>query len=281
MRTGSTGTGSQNGQARPFLRWAGGKSKLVGTIAQYLPKDLSYQRYWEPFLGAGAMFFHLQPHHAVLSDINKPLIDCYRTIKKEPDAISRRLERHRRLHGIEHYYRIRQRYNRSTSSPQKAANFLYLNKACFNGVFRVNTQGEFNVPWGNKKTPALPTLAELRTVSTALRGARLCCWDYTKVVDKARPGDFVYLDPPYPPLNGTAYFRHYTANRFNTEDQRHVAEVFAALDRAGCFVLLSNAAIAEIKRLYRRWQTREIRVRRWVSSNGQRLLVNEIIVTNF
>ena len=277
----STGAGSRNGQAQPFLRWVGGKSKLVGTIAQYLPQDLPCQTYWEPFLGAGALFFHLQPHLAVLSDLNKQLIDCYRAIKKEPDAISGRLERHRRLHGIEHYYRIRQRYNRSTASPQKTADFIYLNKACFNGVFRVNTHGEFNVPWGAKKKPALPTRGELGAVSCALRRARMGCWDYTKVVDKVRPGDLVYLDPPYPPLNGTACFRHYTANRFSTDDQQRVADVFAALDRVGCYVLASNAATEEIRRLYRRWQTREIRVRRWVSSNGQRFLVNELIVTNF
>ncbi len=281
MTAGSTRTGFRNGQARPFLRWAGGKSKLVSTIAQYLPQDLPYQRYWEPFLGAGAMFFHLQPHLAVLSDLNKQLIDCYRAIKKEPDALSRRLEHHRRLHSIEHYYRIRERYNRSTCSPQQAANFIYLNKACFNGVFRVNTRGEFNVPWGAKNTPALPTRADLRAVSRALRRVRMGCWQYTKIVDEVRHGDLVYLDPPYPPLNGTAFFRHYTANRFSTEDQQRVADVFADLDRAGCYVLLSNAATEEIRRLYRQWKTRQIRVRRWVSSNGQRFLVNELIVTNF
>ena len=159
--------GCFNGQLRPFLRWAGGKSKLVRTIAQCLPMDLEYGRYWEPFLGAGAMYFHLQPSSAVLSDLNSQLIHCYQEIKKHPDRINPHLLRHRRLHGIDHYYKVRKRYNVGGPPARQAADFIYLNRACFNGIFRVNTCGEFNVPWGAKKRPTLPLLAELQEVSRA------------------------------------------------------------------------------------------------------------------
>lgn len=268
-------------EARPFLRWAGGKSKLVSVIAKYVPQRPLWGTYWEPFLGAGAMFFHLKPRHAVLSDLNRELVDCYKAVKCDPEGVARRLAQHRRFHGTDHYYRVRERYNRGGVSLSRAAEFIYLNKACFNGVFRVNTEGRFNVPWGNKIAPALPTYEELVGVSRALRGACLRCCDFTRILDLVTEGDFVYLDPPYPPLNGTAYFRHYTRHRFGPADQVSVANLFAALDQAGCFVLLSNAATTGTQRLYRSWRVAQIPVQRWVSCKGQRFLVNELVVRNY
>ena len=270
-----------NGAPRPFLRWAGGKSKLASAIGEFAPTQALYDTYWEPFLGSGALFFHLRPQRAVLSDLNPALIECYRAVKKRPEDISRRLQRHRKLHSVRHYYRVRDRYNRDRHRARQAADFIYLNKACFNGVFRVNRDGFFNVPWGAKNRPALPCREELLTASGALRRARLRCCDFAAIVDRVGPGDFVYLDPPYPPLNDTAYFRHYTAQRFDGADQRRVAQTFAALASRGCHVLLSNAATREIKSLYRGWRISEIPVRRWVSCKGERFLVNELVVTNF
>ena len=182
----------------------------------YLPRT-GYRHYHEPFLGAGALFFWLAPRKAFLSDLNPDLIDCYKAVRDNPELIYRYLQQHLAQNSEEHYYAARTVYNRSSASIAQGLPFIYLNKASFNGIFRVKVEGTDNAPYGHNNSPAVPSLDVLRSVNKALEAASITTGSYDLILtaeNATAPGDFVYLDPPYPPLNGTAYFTHYTAERF-------------------------------------------------------------------
>jgi DNA adenine methylase len=225
----------------PFLRWAGGKGRLVKKLTLYLPKDISKRKYIEPFVGAGSLFLALQPQKALISDSNEHLINTYKYIRKNPDLIHTYLSQHAKKTSEKYYYQIRIIYNRSKPSAAQAARFIYLNKTCFNGIFRVNMKGEFNVPYGWKHPPFLPSLHHLRRISKVLKSVKIVSHDYQKALKKASSKDFIYLDPPYPPLNGTSYFTHYTTNRFCEDDQMKLAKLFSDLDSKRCKLMMSNA----------------------------------------
>jgi DNA adenine methylase len=266
---------------RPFLSWAGGKRRLVRHLQPYLPTE--FGTYWELFLGAGALFFATSPPSAHLSDLNADLISCFRCVRSKPALVSRYLSQHKALHCERHYDSVRSDFGRSRPSAAQAARFIYLNKACFNAIYRVNKSGLFNVPFGYKASPSLPSPLQLREAGEALSAATLHAGSYDEVLAKFKPstGDFLYLDPPYPPLNSTSNFRHYTASRFSLEDHKRLSEVAHELSRDGCSVLVSNADVEQIRSLYRDWHTVSLPVRRWVAANGTRHTVNELLITNY
>jgi len=266
----------------PFLRWAGGKSKIVRLLAQLVPAEGEYTRYIEPFLGSGALFFYLQPSSAILGDVNSHLINCHKQVARRPRDVWRFLQDHIRNHSREYYYNVRE-LDLSEGSPlERAARFIYLNKSAFNGIFRVNRSGKFNVPFGPSMSGlAIPSEERLIAVSRALACAHLLTASFEQTCQRASYGDFVYLDPPYPPLAKSANFTHYTPDRFGMQDQQAVADTFRALDHKGCRVMLSNSDQKHIRALYRGYQITRLEVTRWLGSNGKRFRVNEIIVTNY
>jgi DNA adenine methylase len=227
------------------------------------------------------MFFALRPRRAVLADLNEHLIRCYEAVRDRPDLVGLNLRRHAGSHSRPYYYGVRNTYNRSGFGPPHAARFIYLNQTCFNGVFRVNKQGEFNVPFGDKPHPAFPTTQALKDAADALSGATLLVADYGQTCSRAEKGDFIYLDPPYPPLNGTSFFTHYTPDRFGEADQRKLAEVFGKLDARGCAVMMSNADTPLVRSLYRGFRFYPLTVTRFVTCKAVRHQVRELIITNY
>ena len=275
--------GKSNESVKPFLRWAGGKTRSTPFLRDLLPPNFSsIDIYYEPFLGAGSLFFHLGPQKAVLSDNNKDLIGCYRVAQENPDLISECLNQHLAKTCEEYYYKMRHKYNNTKPSISKAALFIYLNKTCFNGLWRVNKKGEFNVPYGFKEPPCLPSKEDLRKTSLALSNANLLHKDYREAVKDAKKGDFVYFDPPYPPLNGTSYFTHYTKERFTKEDHVKLALLAKELTKRDCYALISNADIPFIRSLYEgAFNICELEVTRWIRADGKRYKVREVAITNY
>ncbi len=274
-------THCQSQMVKPFLCWAGGKTHLITFLRELVPSDVNCGTYWEPFLGAGSLFFSLRPARAVLSDSNAELIACFRAVRRRPDLVSRYLRIHATRASKHYYYALRTRYNKSKDSLSKAAMFIYLNKACFNGIWRVNTKGEFNVPYGYKEHPALPSRAHLMAASDRLKKARLRVGDFRDILKAAQPGDFIYLDPPYPPLNETAYFTHYTRERFGKDDQIALAEIASLLTKRGCKVLISNADTHFIRALYKKFHVLKRGVTRWIRTDGKRYKAKEIALFNY
>ncbi len=209
----------------PLLRWAGGKQNLIRRLLPFVPSHFRQCVYREPFLGAASMFFALRPHRAVLADMNEHLVNCYDYVRDHFDKVAAYLQTHIRLDSKGHYYKVRDQYNRSRPSAAQAARFIYLNRTCFNGIFRVNEKGLFNVPYAYKDNPIFPDNDHLARASRALACAEILVDDYEDSLAAARRGDFLYLDPPYPPLNGTSFFTHYTKDRFDSDDQEHLADL--------------------------------------------------------
>lgn len=267
---------------KPILRWVGGKQSLARVLCEHVPNDLSSCKYFEPFLGAASLYLRVRPADAQLSDLNPDLISMYEYVRDRPSLVSRYLAMHAKNDSEPYYYATRDRFNASTwYSAADAARFIYLNRTCFNGIYRVNKQGQFNVPYGYKESPLFPSPAELRILSKALRTANLACTDFEDALIDAERGDFVYLDPPYPALNGTSYFTHYTCDRFNTDDQEVLAEVVDNLDERGCLVMMSNADTNTVRRLYKGMSFHRIEVPRYVTSKKKKHKVSELVIKNY
>jgi DNA adenine methylase len=213
----------------PFVKWVGGKGKLLGELCTRAP--LSYRRYFEPFLGGGALFFRMRPKAAALSDVNAELIGCWRAVRDDLDAVMAALSRHRARHSEEYYYSTRVRWNAGhgrgddTCAAERAATFLYLNKTCYNGLWRVNSRGEFNVPAGRYENPTILDRENLRAASNALAGQDIHVAGFEGVLDNAGSGDFVYFDPPYHPISETSDFTSYTPGKFDASDQARLSGV--------------------------------------------------------
>ena len=274
-------TGSEDESPPILLRWAGGKQRLIPRLSEFVPADYMKRTYREPFLGAASLFLSLQPRKAVLSDLNRQLIDCYFAIRDQVTPVARMLRELARADNEGTYYEVRDQYVQSSTSGAQAARFIYLNRTCFNGIFRVNRAGQFNVPYGHRTNPIFPTAAQLRRVSSALNNASLQATDYQEALKGARNGDFVYLDPPYPPLNGTSFFAHYTPERFSRDDQEMLAELVQELDRRGCLVLMTNADTPHIRSLYRDFNAKKLPVTRYVTCKSTKHQVGELVVTNY
>ncbi len=227
------------------------------------------------------MFFALQPPRAALSDANEHLIRCYEFVRSDWQLVAEYLRRHAALTSKSHYYEVRNSYNASGYSAAQAARFVYLNKTCFNGIFRVNRQNEFNVPYGWKEPPSLPDASVLKRASCILRHATLKSVSFEGALRAVAPGDFCYLDPPYPPLNETAYFTHYTKSRFNSVDQEWISLKAKELDRNGSLFMMTNADTSRIRRLYKDFHISSLPVTRYVTCKAQRHRVRELVIRNY
>lgn len=265
----------------PFLRWAGGKRRLVPHLLRAVPSRVHERKYHEPFVGAASLFLALQPKRAVLSDANEHLIECYKWIRKSPALVASYLQGHLSRNSEKYYYKVRDLYNRSPSSAAQAARFIYLNKACFNGIFRVNMKGSFNVPYGHKEPPLIPSQESLEGISTLLKRSSLQARPFESALSDVEKGEFVYLDPPYPPLNGTSYFTHYTADRFGDADQTRLADAVAELSDRGALFMMSNADTPLIRRIYSNYYFVELSVVRYVSCKAVKHRASELIITNY
>lgn len=269
-------------QSRPFLKWAGGKSKLISQYIPYFPPHI--KRYYEPFLGGGAVFFYLQslrPFDAILTDVNPNLIHTYFAIQQDVESVIILLEKHQKLHDREYYYYIR------SSVPEtlieQAAKFIYLNKTCFNGLYRENSQGNFNVPMGKYKNPLICNSELLRSASQALQSVKIAVQPFEAVLNSAiNLDDFVYFDPPYYPVSPTSNFTSYSREAFSKDDQVRLGETFATLAERGVKVMLSNSDCALIRAIYSNFNIHEIQAARSINSQGlKRGKISEVLVTSY
>lgn len=267
-------------QASPIVKWVGGKSRLLPELLARMPAQ--FGRYYEPFAGGAALFFRVAPARAVLGDDNRDLINLYQTVGHKVEDVIRRLTVHRRLHDESHYYEMRARWNDAKVSwthVDRAAAFIYLNKTCFNGLWRVNRAGHFNVPMGRYEDPPICAVDSLRVAATALRRAELRCGHYRDAVTDARAGDFVYFDPPYDPLTPTSSFTSYTSGAFGQDDQRELAELARRLVARGCKVMLSNSDTPFVRSLYKGFRIDRVRCSRAINSNASRRGdVDEVVI---
>ena len=265
--------------ATPILKWAGSKRRLVPDLLARIPRK--FGRYYEPFIGGGALFFALNPKRAVLGDVNPDLITTYEAVASDPAAVVRGLRRHAAAHTAKHYYEIRDRWRRRSawSSTRRASVFIYLNKTCFNGLWRVNRAGEFNVPMGRYAAPNICEAENLRAAHVALQGVELRTKDYRETLADAEPGDLVYLDPPYLPVSTTSNFTSYSAGGFGLDDQRALAETARQLVARGCHVVLSNSDTPPIRSLYRGFRIDRVEAARSINSDAtKRGKVEELII---
>jgi DNA adenine methylase len=229
----------------PFLKWPGGKRWFVAEHAHLLPT--TYERYIEPFLGSGAVYFHLEPRKALLGDANEDLVETYRAIKKDPAGVERHLRRHHRDHDAEYYYAVRDGLMRTGVT--RAARFVYLNRTCFNGIYRVNLQGKFNVPVGTKTAVVLDT-DDFHATARLLRRAAIRDGDFEPLIDAAEGGDLVFADPPYTVRHNNNGFVKYNETLFSWSDQERLARALVRAARRGAKVVATNAAHDEVRSLY-------------------------------
>lgn len=272
-----------SGPVRPFLKWVGGKRQLLRTIDAHLPKALR-GTYHEPFVGGGALFFHLVPKRARLSDTNQRLIRAYQGIQLACDEVLELLKEHAHKHTKHkrtYFHAQRKRdIDREKSDAAVAAWFIYLNRTAYNGLYRVNSKNQFNVPFGRYESPAIVDPERLRQCSKALQHAELAVEDFEAVLKRAKSGDFVYFDPPYVPLSETAKFTSYTRNGFGPADQERLRDIALALKRRKVRVLISNSDSAAVRELYSKgFQLEEVRARRQVNSKASgRGPVGELLI---
>lgn len=274
-------------EARPFVKWAGGKQQLLAQYEAFFPERVA--RYFEPFVGGGAVFFHFWntrrlPEQRYLFDNNHELVNAYQAVRDDLEALLDLLAVHTERHNKEYYYQIRKldRRNVELSDVERAARTIYLNKTCYNGLYRVNRKGQFNVPIGSYKDPKICDEETLRAANAALQGVRIEVRDFRAVVDLARAGDFFYFDPPYDPLSKTASFTSYTAGNFDDDDQCDLRDVFAELTDKGCRCMLSNSYTPFVLDLYQAFRIETVRANRAISSdpNG-RGGIPEVVVLNY
>jgi DNA adenine methylase len=270
-------------QPRPatcLLKWPGGKRQLLPEIREHVPA--SFGRYLEPFVGGGALFFDVFASSglsapAYLGDANAELVTTYKAVRDDVEAVIAALRPHERQHSAEHYYATRAQRLRSESAV--AARMIYLNRTCFNGVYRVNRSGGFNVPIGRYTNPIICDADNLRACSRALAGAEIACADFASVMAVAKPGDFVYCDPPYFPVSKTGDFTSFTAAGFTPADQERLADCVRQLKRSGVHVLLSNADLPVVRELYEGFEMRSVKARRNINSKSDRRgAVDELLI---
>lgn len=281
-------------QTCPFVKWAGGKTQLLDRLDKLIP--ITFNRYFEPFLGGGALFFYLSTvknlrFTAYLSDVNQELINAYRIVKSSIEELIDILQIYKTEYyksPEDFYYKLRDRFDFTNSTRiEKAARLITLNKTCYNGLYRVNSCGKFNVPMGKYRNPIICDSKNLRNASLMLRSleSHLYWEDYQKILtDKAKEGDFVYLDPPYNPMTSTANFTGYTGTGFTELDQEYLAETFKELDARGCKVLLSNSDTAYVRELYIDYakNIRQVTVRRSINSRtSKRVGHKELLIRNY
>lgn len=271
-------------EAAPFVKWVGGKGRLLSQLRPLLPRGVEQMRHVEPFVGGGALFFARRPRRALLTDINPTLVSTYTAIRDDVEGVIGRLRRLAGQHSKQRYYEVRARYNQDgrVSTSKRAAMFIYLNKTCFNGLHRVNRKGEFNVPIGSYKNPRILNEDALQAASNVLKNADLRCVSFDTLLENAKPGDFVYFDPPYEPVSATASFTSYARDGFSQEDQTRLRDVYKALDRRGCKLMLSNSDVPFIRNLYGEFNVDTVAAPRAINCDAtKRGKVSEVVVRNY
>jgi len=272
---------------QPFIKWVGGKRGLLEQIFPLFPKD--FNNYYETFVGGGAVFFELyskgllKNKKVVLSDINQELINTYNVVKNSPYELIDNLKDYKKQHSKEFYYKIRELDRKNDydklSNLEKATRFIYLNKTCFNGLYRVNSKGQFNTPIGSYKNPNIADRDVILSASEALQNATISNQTFDKVLDVATKDDFIYFDPPYYPLTATANFTSYDSNCFLEDEQIKLFEVFKELNSRECFVAHSNSDTEFIKNLYKNYDLNIVQANRFINSKGSgRGKITEVLV---
>jgi DNA adenine methylase len=265
--------------ARPFLKWAGGKSQLLEQLSAFLPR--SFAGYYEPFLGGGAVFFSLGRHRpAFLSDVNDELVLCYRAIRDQVEEVIEVLGTH--TYDRDHFYEVRDRDPEHLSIPERVARTIFLNKTAFNGLYRVNSQGKFNVPFGRHRKPLICDRETLLACSEALKGVWIDTLDFASATESASKGDFVYFDPPYVPTSDTSYFTSYVPGGFGWDSQLKLAALVAQLDARKVKVMLSNSDVPALRKLYAGYRVESVTATRRINSRVEgRGSIGEIVVLNY
>lgn len=269
---------------RPFLKWAGGKTQLADALLERRPAHFNV--YHEPFVGSGALFFRLFREglirHAVLSDINAELIDTYLAIRDYVTEVIHILSEF--PYSKEFYYKLRAQDPWALSLPERAARMIYLNKTGYNGLYRVNRRGQFNVPFGRYKSPKYLDPENLLAVSQALQKVEIICTSFETVVERAKPGDWVYFDPPYVPVSSTANFTAYYADGFGLRDQERLRDICVALTQSDVYVMVSNSDTMVVRSLYASslFVMDEVWANRAINCNGaKRGKITELVITNY
>lgn len=267
--------------ARPPLKWAGSKRQLADEIVSRLPATIG--TYYEPFAGSAAVFFALaaagRVRRAVLSDTNPELVATYRALQRDVEGVLAHLEQHAAAHDEEHFYEVRALEPRGLSLTERGARLIYLNRTCFNGLYRVNASGAFNVPFGRYKNPRIYDPERLRAAARLLKGVTLREEDFERACAAAQPGDAVYLDPPYLPISETAYFSSYAREKFGRAEHERLAAAFRGLTTRRVAAVLSNSDTPETRRLYTGLEYASVGVTRTIHADASRRgAVSELLV---
>lgn len=269
---------------KPFIRWAGGKQKSVDNLLDNTPDEKHINKYYEPFLGAGSLFFANGFEKGIISDINPQLINCYIQIRENPQCVYEILNGFEKNFDINnnYYYEIRSLFNlkKNENTLDQAARFIFLIHTNYNGMYRVNSNGDYNVPIG-KTTPSLPKLSQLELISDKLHKTKIECFSYHNIFDKLEKGDFIYLDPPYPPLVWSNYQKQYTEKNFSKRDHEDLADFANEAKKKGCYLMISYPDIPFVKSLYDSWNIEELNLFRSISCKKERKTINEIIIKNY
>lgn len=266
----------------PIVKWVGGKRQLMFELLKNMPK--SYNRYFEPFIGGGALFFELQPDNAYISDMNEELINLYSVVRDSVNELIEDLSKH--VVSKEYFLEIRnldrtEKYSK-LSNVERASRFIYLNRTCFNGMYRVNSKGEFNVPFGNYKNPRIIDENNLLNCSELLKKTEIKCADFSEILNKVQKSDFVYFDPPYVPLNETSSFTSYTKDGFDIDMQFKLRDVCDELDSMGVKFMLSNSDTKLVNDLYANYEINKVFASRQINANADgRGKITEVLVRNY
>lgn len=271
---------------KPITKWVGGKRQLLDDLNELKPEK--FNRYFEPFIGGGAFLFSLAPGNAVINDFNSDLVNLYRVVKDKPKELLSKLEEHAKNNVKEYYLELRE-LDRSDainqlSDVEKAARILYMLKVDFNGLYRVNSKNQFNVPYGKYKNPKIADHDNIMSVSNFFNESKIeiLNGDFADAVKSAETGDFVYFDPPYIPVTPTAAFTSYTSAGFNIADQERLRDLFFELDKKGVNVMLSNSDVELVHELYKGASIHLVQAKRSINSKGdKRGKVGEVIITNY
>ena len=273
----------RNVMLKPIVKWAGGKRQLLDDIAPLVPNNPSL--YVEPFVGGAAVLLHKQPKHARINDFNEELVNVYCVVRDNPDTLLGLLREHERNDASDYFYEVRgiDRTDdfANLTNVQRAARIIYLNKTCFNGLFRVNSAGQLNAPYGRYKHPNIVNEPGIRALSKYLQGdIDICCGDYADCLVNLPKGSFVYLDPPYMPITATSAFTGYTQDGFGYEEQERLRDECAKLRDAGIAFLQSNSDCDEIRELYEGFTIRTVKAKRTINSRGDRRgVVSEVLIS--
>lgn len=270
----------------PFVKWAGGKKQLIEKIRDRIPSE--YNTYYEPFVGGGAVLFELRPKKAVINDVNEQLINIYRQLKAEPFAVIREIKNmDQQVCNKELYLSVREKYNQKIQNHELdvecAGMMIWLNKHCFNGLYRVNNKGFFNVPYNNRKLGSSIDETNIMNIGYFLRDADvdIRCEDFEKTCEKIKKGDFVYFDSPYIPVSVTASFTDYTKDGFTYDDHIRLAKLFKRLDSKGVKCMLSNNDVTLVYELYNGYNIEQVDVKRNINSIVNKRVGKEVIIRNY